>query len=142
MARQLIEFHVDVSDIVSRINRTPDRVREALENKMQTVLGTMKANVLSTKPGKYLDPSTIPFGVETTRDAVIGFIESHNKGGVYTILPIKARALRFVAKSGDLVFRKAVYQHPYPKGAKPLINALVELKPWIEEQLREAVRMS
>jgi hypothetical protein len=88
-------------------------------------------------PGKFIDPTTLHWGVTGLgSQTVIGYLEASDKGGGYDIYPTKAKALRFIAKSGDLVYTRHVFR-PFLSTKKFADQHLFELKPWIESQLRD-----
>jgi hypothetical protein len=134
-----MEIRIYADEVVLGLARLPVRIREMVEQKMARVMDDVREQTFSKKPGVFVDSSTVQMGVTTHGNTVIGYIETTDKKGVYSILPSKARALRFIAKSGDIVHTKAVYNHPYLKGSKMVEQTLLEMKPWIIDTLEDAV---
>lgn len=140
MAGPILRVETHSDEITASLSKKTRKLRDVLDTKMQEVVDQVVDKLLTGLPGKYLDPSTIHHGVTGVGSmTIVGFIESDDKGGVYAIFPVKARVLRFIAKSGDLVFTKQVLNHPYLKSSKFTERKLTELKPWIEDQLYDAI---
>lgn len=134
-----ISVRVQGDEVIAVLNSKKRQLRDAITKKMETLISESLDQLREGKPGKYIDPSTLQHGVEGIgSQTIIGFIESTDKGGFYPITPNKANALRFIAKSGDLVFTKHV-SHPYLKSSRFVEQHLLQLKPWLEEQLVDAV---
>lgn len=134
-----IEVTVYPDEVVFNLDQIPRKLRQALDVKYREIFAELSDGFLASTPGKYLDPQTIQTGVENIGNTVIGFIEIKDKPGVYSIFPSKARVLSFLAKSGDHVLTSRVLNHPYPKGTPMVRRYLAEKKPWILEQLRDAI---
>lgn len=135
----LISVNVTGEEILAVIDKKQKRLVTLLESKMHQVVEETTELFLKELPGKYVDPKTIHFGVDRlTPTSIVGYIEATDKTGGYPIVPEKARALRFIAKSGDLVFTQFVFR-PYLKGSKFVESHVLTLKPWIEEQLKGAL---
>lgn len=135
----MIEIRVQADEILFRLDQIPKRIRAALSGKYQDIIGEIRQQIQNTVPGKYLDPALLTSGTEIQGSLLIGYVEYTEKGGVYTIYPSKARVLRFLTKGGELVFAKRVLLHPYPKGGETIQSQLQKLKPWIFDQLEDAV---
>jgi hypothetical protein len=135
----VIEITVYADEVLFRLDQIPRRIRLALHEKFEQIFATLRAELFSKVPGKYLDPGFIQSGVEDQGSLVIGFVEAQAKPGVYSIFPSKARLLKFVTKEGQLVFARQVTRHPYLKGAPMVERLLRESKPWILAELDAAV---
>lgn len=134
-----IKVNVYNDEITATLTKKREKLRQALEAKMGEVVEDVKYTFFSGLPGKYIDPKTVESGVTGIgSQLIIGFVESHDKTGGYDIFPAKAKYLRFIAKSGDLVFSKHVFRQ-YLSTGKFFEPHLRELKPWIELQLAEAI---
>lgn|SRR5215471_8060773 len=138
MVGPIITVTVSADEVIAVLNSKRRRLRDAVDSKMQDIIDMTTDMLFQGKPGMYLDKSTITHGVTRSGNTTIGFVESTDKGGGYHIYPVNAKSLRFIAKSGDLVFTKHVFR-PYLKGSKFIEEHLIELKPWIEDQLEDAV---
>jgi hypothetical protein len=138
-----LAIRIDVSvrgeEAILRLDSLPRRLREQLAQKMGSVLGTVRTDMLQGLSGKYLDPKYISVEVTATKDLLIGTLDAEQKPGFYTIVPTKANVLRFIAKSGDIVFTKRVSRHPFLSGAPVIERYFAENKPWLIEQIEDAV---
>jgi hypothetical protein len=134
----MINITVYADEVLFGLDQLPKKIHENLGAKFQTIFADVQQELSQTTPGKYIDPRFIQSGIEQIGSLQIGFIEAEDKPGFYVILPTKARALRFIAKSGDLVMTKRVL-HPYLKGAPIVAQYLETKKPWILDQLKDAV---
>lgn len=140
----MITVTVYADEVIVRLDQFPRRLREAIRSKLETMIfPKIRQDIFVGKPGQFLDPKTVKTSVEDIGSAggtVIGVFEAEDKPGVYTILPTKAKnLLYFIAKSGDLVVTKAVYRHPFLKTTPVVERVLAESKPWVIEQLEDAV---
>ncbi len=134
----MITITVYADEVLLRLDQIPRRLRAALRAKFEAIFDEFRVQTFSKSPGRFLDPNYIKSGVTEQGSLVVGFIESDDKGGFYEILPVKARALRFFAKSGELVYTRHV-RHPFLRGAPIVAREILLAKPWIEDQVREAV---
>jgi hypothetical protein len=134
----MINITVYADEVTVALDQLPRKIRENLKAKFEGIFTDVRQELAQTIPGKYIDPRFIQSGVEQIGSLQIGFIEAEDKPGFYVILPTKAKALRFIAKSGDLVMTKRVL-HPYLKGAPVVAQYLETKKPWILDQLEDAV---
>lgn len=136
-----IDVNVRGEEAILRLDSLPRRLREQLAQKMGSVLGTARTDMLQGLPGKYLDPKYINVEVSATKDLLIGTLNAEQKPGFYVppIVPVKADVLRFIAKSGDIVFTKRVARHPFLSGAPAIERYFAENKPWLIEQIEDAV---
>jgi hypothetical protein len=139
MAGPLVNIQVDDTDLLLRLDAVPRRIRAALRTKFEFIIDNIQTEFFKHTPGKFLDPSMNTMGIEEVSPTQIaGYVELNQKTGTYTITA-KGRALRFIgARDGEVVMRKYV-AHPYPKVTRDLARQLIQLKPWIEDQLYDAV---
>lgn len=126
-------------EVLLRLDHLPKKIREQVAGKFESIFLRMAGEMTARPPGKFLDKSYIQTGVERLGSQVIGFIEVEDKPGVYSIYPSKAPILKFVAKSGDLVRTRRVLNHPYLKGAPVVERYLLEQKPWVLEEIEDAI---
>ena len=134
----MITVKVYADEVLFRLDQIPKRLRAALQSKFESVFAEVTRQTFEGLPGKYLDPTTVQSGISQQGSLTIGFIESQDKPGLYLIYPTKARALRFIAKDGDLVYTKRVL-HPFLKSSTTVERSIAALKPWIEDQLEDAL---
>jgi hypothetical protein len=136
----VVDVRVYADEVILNLERLPQKIREAMEIKMARVIDDLRNQTFSKKPGSFIDPSTVETGVDVQgRYTVIGYIQTKDKQGYYSILPTKARVLRFWTTGGEKVFARQVYRHPYLKGERLVAETLMRLKPWIVEELEDAV---
>jgi hypothetical protein len=135
----MINVKIIDSEIVSHLEGLPKKLQKVLYVKMQNIIDQIYNTALKTMPGPFLDPSYISHGVEELGSNVIGFIEGQDKLGVYGFVAQKAKALSFVAKSGDFVITKAVYNHPFLKSTPHLQRIINESKSWISDSIEDAI---
>ena len=136
----LIDIRVVDEEVLVILNELPRKIQRVLESKLDEIFQGLKTNLTKSLPGKYLDQQYIRLGVSKMGDStLVGYLEGDDKPGVYSIFPSKAQALRFFAKGGELVYSKRVLNHPYLKSAPHLARLIAESKPWIEEELWDAV---
>lgn len=134
-----IQITAYADELLLRLDNLPKRIREELREKFKYIFSQVEDDLFSKTPGQYLDKQYIRSGVSDIGSSVIGYIEADDKPGVYSILPNKARVLRFISTSGEKVVARQVLNHPYLR-ATPLIARLMEeSKPWIIDQLEDAV---
>lgn len=134
-----IDVRVQADEVIAVLSRKSQKLRTVLEDKMRDVMRLAESEFLEYGVGKYIDPSTVEWGIQGIgSQMVIGYLEARDKAGGYPIWAVNAKVLRFIAKSGDIVFTKRVFR-PYLKTSKFLEQYLIEMKPWLEEQLREAI---
>jgi hypothetical protein len=134
-------FTIDFRDeeVLVQLKGLPQKVREAVKSKMETILATVREDIFQTLPGKYIDPKTIVSGVTDVGSTIVGFIEATDKPGLYYIFPNYAKYLIFIgARDGKKVAARMV-RHPYPRGTPLVISKMAELKPWIEDQLEDTI---
>lgn len=126
-------------EVILLLNQLPKKIQTALRAKYAQIFNTLTEDLFANVPGKFLDPSMVQSGVQDLGSAVVGFIEIQDKPGVYTILPNKAKLLRFLTKDGERVWARQVLRHPYIKGA-PIAERLIQEKlAWIESELEDAM---
>lgn len=133
-----INVTVNADEVLFRLDQIPKKLRAALHSKFEAIFDQFRQETFSKVPGRYLDPNYIKSGVTDQGSLVIGYIESDDKSGFYTILPSKARALRFLSKGGELVYSRRVL-HPYLKGSPIVAREILAAKPWIEDQITDAL---
>jgi hypothetical protein len=126
-------------ELVLRVDNLPRKIQAAIREKFRYIFTEVEQELFSKTPGKFLDRQYIESGITEIGGTIIGYIEATDKPGVYSIIPTKAKVLRFVTKSGELIRTRRVYNHPFLK-ASPLVARLMEeSKPWIVDQLEDAV---
>jgi hypothetical protein len=135
----MIEIRVYADEVTFGLEQIPKRIRENLKSKFEGIFSTVKAEVFSGRPGKYLDPKFIQSGIEQIGSLQIGFIEAEDKPGTYVIVPTKRRLLEFIGTKDGALVRTKLVNHPYLKGAPVVARYLEEKKPWILDQLESAV---
>lgn len=135
----MIEITVYSDEVLFRLDQLPKKIRENLRLKFEVIFDEIKSDIFQGIPGKFLDPKYIESGITEIGSTVIGFMETTDKPGFYSIVPTKAKALRFVSKSGDLVHTRHV-NHPFLKGAPIVARYLLAAKPWILQGLEDAAR--
>lgn len=134
-----VKISVSGDEVLFRLDQLPKRIREEVGAKFQSIFLRMAGEITESPPGKYIDPMYIQSGVEQIGSQMIGFIEVQDKPGVYAIYPSKAKILRFVARSGDIVRTRRVLEHPFLKGVPIVERYLRENKPWVLEEIQDAV---
>jgi hypothetical protein len=138
MAGPLVQVNVRDDEVILALQRLPRKVQTAVMDKLETIMSGIREDIFQGLPGKYLDPTTIRSGVLKQGSSIIGYIESTDKSGHYEIVPVKAKMLRFIAKDGEKVVTQHVW-HPYLKGSPLIASKMAELKPWIEDQIQDAL---
>jgi len=142
MPGPILDVKFNADEVIAMINSKRRKLVTAVESKMGEVMERVADTFLegkTSKVGMYIDPRTIDWGVQKLGvKSILGYVESRDKGGTYVITPVEAKMLVFFAKSGDLVRTKLV-NRPYLKGSKFLPEHFLEMKPWIEDQLEDAV---
>lgn len=133
-----IKITIRADEIQFRLDQIPKKLRAALHEKFVRIFETVSQELYRDAPGKFIDPRFIKTGVEDIGSLTIGFIEAENKPGVYSIFPSKGKVLRFISKSGEIVYTPRVLNHPYLKSAPVVARYLETKKPWIVEQLKSA----
>jgi hypothetical protein len=136
----MITVKIIAEEAIFHLDKLPASIRNALKKKYEDIFDQLRAGMKDQIPLKFLDPKLVTSGVEEIGSSVIGFIEAEDKPGVYAIFPTKAKVLRFLSKSGEIVFAPKVLNHPFPKAAQHLNQYLLDSKPWIVEQLTNAVK--
>lgn len=136
----MISIRIIAEEAILHLDRIPTALRKALRKKYEDIFDQLRIGMKDRVPLKFLDPKMIQSGTEEQGSMIIGFLEAEDKPGVYSIFPSKAKVLRFVAKSGEIVFAPKVLNHPFPKAAGHLNLYLEESKPWILDQLNDVVK--
>lgn len=139
----MITVTVYADEVIVRLDQFPRKLREAIRSKLETMIfPKIRQDIFVGKPGQFLDPKTVKTSVEDIGSAggtVIGVFEAEDKRGVYGFGPKEKPYLKFIAKDGEIVRTKHVYNHPFPKTAPVVERVLAESKPWVIEQLEDAV---
>ena len=138
MAGPLLTITIQDQEVLVTLQKVTQKVLVAVASKLDSALVQVREDIFRSSAGKYLDPGTILAGVDQIGSAVIGFIEATDKPGLYLIVPSKARALRFISRSGELVHTRRVL-HPFMKSTPTLAQRMAGLKPWLEDQLYDAL---
>ncbi len=134
----MITITVYADEVLFRLDQIPKKLREALRAKFEDVFSVVSQRVFEGSPWKYLNPAMIQSGVTDQGSLVIGYIEATDRDTKYPIVPKAKPYLKFVAKDGEFVTTKLV-MHPYLKGVPRVAQVLLESKPWIIDQLTDAV---
>lgn len=134
-----LEIKVQGDEVLLRLDNLPRNIRAALRRKFHQIFDDLDTEILKGVPGKYIDPKNLKSGVEELGSLIIGFVEGEDKPGVYSIYPHKGNLLRFLSKSGELVFAPRVLAHPFPKAVPIIERYLQDHKPWIVEQIESAI---
>ena len=134
----MISVQIYADEVVLNLQQLPRRIRAALRAKFEQIFTEFRTEVFSKVPGKFLDQSYIKTGVTDIGSTVVGFIEGEDKPGTYIITPKTKAFLQFTTKDYGFVKTKLV-NHPYLKSAPMVERAILESKPWILDQLENAV---
>jgi hypothetical protein len=133
----MIDVRIVGDEVLLRLDQLPRKIRREIANKFrQEIFPRIEREITAKPPGKYIDPNYIQSGVEQLGSTLIGFVEIEDKPGVYSILPHGNYLLR--NKPQQFVARE-VHKHPYLKGAPVVARYLAEQKPWIAEDINDAV---
>lgn len=131
------------TELLARFDALPDNIRAAVAEKLEQLTEMLRQKVVDNVSGKVLQKrsgdlaSRIQSEVDTASIPMTGFVGpnpsdakawvlEYGGKGWYDIFPVKASVLRFVSKSGDLVFAKYV-NHPPGQPFYYLRSALVEM---------------
>jgi hypothetical protein len=134
-----IDVEVRGEEAIVRLETLPRRLRDFLEARLSTFLMTSATErLLSRLPGKFLDPRHVVTDVQTVGSLLIGSLEYIDKLGTYPIPRGAPSLLRFIARSGDIVFTRHV-DHPFLKGGPVIERYFRENKPWLIEQIEDFV---
>jgi len=135
----VIKISIHADEVVLALDQFPRRIREALHQKFGVIFAEVRRGIADSRPGKYVDQKYIQSGIEDIGSTTIGFIEAEDKPGTYIIVPTKRRALEFIGTKDGALVRTKLVNHPYLKAA-PIVAAHLEAKkPWILDQLEDAV---
>ena len=127
---------VGVEELTFRLDQIPRKLREILKTKFENIFMELTTQFFEGVPGKFLDPKQIETGVSEQGSLLIGYLQYTDKDGVYSILPKKSP---FLYNIDTKFFAYEVHAHPFPKGVPMIERLLRESKPWIEEQLHDAL---
>lgn len=159
----MIDLHVSISGLDSEffVNLADFEKKSwpLIERKFQVLVDALKAKIQENLSGRVLQTKSgallrdVVSGVERQGTLLIGYagIEPENETikeyaltheyggrGTYTIVPVNKSVLRFIGKSGDVVFTKFV-RHPAAPERSYLRSALAEMQPEIVAGLEEAI---
>lgn len=143
-----IGFSVVDDSALIYFDTLPPALRERMNSELVSMTELLYAKVMENLGGKILQQRTgqlsgsIVVRIETETDVATGFVGPEPQTpkalalelggkGFYDIVPTKARALHFFAKSGEEVYTKYV-NHPPSKEYRYLREALAELEPTVE----------
>jgi len=125
-------------EVLLRLDQLPQAVRRRVVAKMGAIFAKMEEDILSRTPGRFFDKAFLQSGVATQGDLLIGYLEANDKPGLYSILPVNKA---FLVNRPKNFFAREVHRHPYLKPeALHIETYLRESKPWILDQINEAVR--
>lgn len=154
-----LQVRIIDQELIVNLNKVPAAIQSQLEAKLKTLMQELKAKVVENLSGKVLNSKSgalagsLLDGVSHLGSSLIGFVEVnpedpkvrayaevHEYGGkgYYEIVPVHKTVLRFVSKTGQIVFAPYVY-HPPAAERSYLRSALAEMAPEIEAQLQEAL---
>ncbi len=136
----MITVNIVAEEAILHLERIPRDLREMLKKKFGDIFDQLRAGMAEVVPLKYLDPKFVQSGTEELGSSIVGFIEADEKPGVYAIYPSKARVLRFISQSGEVVFVPKVLAHPFTRADRHLADYLARSKPWIVEQLEDSIK--
>jgi len=136
-----MEINVQIvgEEVLLRLDQLPKAIRQSVTRKFEAITARIESEMLAATPGRYIGKERVRSGVETLGGTLIGYVEVDDKPGEYSIFPSKQPILKFIAKSGDLVRTRRVLHHPFLKGAPVVARYLLENKPWIVDQIENAV---
>jgi len=155
-----IDIKVIDQELLVKLDKLPERLHEAIRVKLVEGVAELRLKVIENLTGKVLNSKSgrlvesLVSGVEELGSTLIGFVaiesadakvkayaEAHEYGGKgsYEIVPIQKKILRFIGKSGDIIFAPYVY-HPPAAERSYLRSALWEMAPEIEEQINAAIQ--
>jgi hypothetical protein len=132
-----IDVKVLNEEVLLRLDTLPRRLRDQLRRKLGDVMEDAREDMLGKKPGKFLDPTYVQAEVQDTGGLLIGSINAEDKPGYFSYS--KSNVMRFVAKSGDIVFTYKINEHPFPKGGPVVERYFREKKPWLIDQIEDTV---
>ena len=146
-------------EVLVRLDGFPRRLRDVLDLKFRELVDELRLKVMENLSGKVLNTKSgallgaVRSGVEQLGSQLIGFVEIdpanttvkeyalvHEYGGKgsYEIVPVSKRMLRFIGKSGDVVFASYVL-HPPAAERSYLRSAFIEMQPLITSGLEDAL---
>jgi len=133
-----IDVRVIGEEVLLRLDQLPQAVRRRIVAKMGAIFAKMEEDILSRTPGRFFDKAFLLSGVTSQGDTLIGYLEANDKPGLYSIFPVNKTYLINRPKN---FFAREVHRHPYLKPeALHIETYLRESKPWILDQISEAVR--
>lgn len=158
----MISVNVRIIDreVLVRLDRLPARIHAAVQLKFSELVGLLREKVAENLGGKVLQiksgallRSLGPPVVENIGLTLIGTVDiipenenvkeyalAHEYGGKgsYEIVPMNKSLLRFIGKSGDVVFAPYVY-HPAAAERSYLRSALADMQPIFTSGIEDAV---
>ena len=145
-----LDINVTVhNELLARLDAVPKKLRAALESKFREGIDDIYHKSISIlSGGKYSSTEEVQYGVEVQGNLLIGYIEPitiktqvQEFGGktYYEILPTKAKVLRFIGRSGELVFAKRVF-HPPVRGKHYISETIANELPHLKAQLIAALQ--
>lgn len=136
-------------EVYARLDGIPKKLRGAFEEKFRAgVEEIYHKSIRRLSKDKYSSTPEVSFGVDAQGSALIGFIEPLTEktqvqefGGrsYYEILPLKGKALRFIGRTGDVVYAKRVF-HPPARGKHYIRDTIGDELPHLRAALEEALR--
>lgn len=137
----MISIRVDVQaeEVLVRLDTLPRRLRGLIITKLTGVLDRAREEMLHDMPGRYLDPAYIQVDVGTAGSMLVGTLEATQKQGRYLITPKHARFLRFYWEKvgAHVAFPRVNRQYMNPA---PIVERFFrEKKPWLIDQVEDAV---
>jgi antitoxin (DNA-binding transcriptional repressor) of toxin-antitoxin stability system len=144
-----LEINVTVhGEVVARLDAVPAKLRAALDAKFRSEFEEIYHQAIGVfSGGKYSTSSEVEHGVDSIGSTLIGFMEPittkaqvQEFGGqsYYEIFPTKARVLRFIGRSGEVVFRPRVF-HPPVRGKHYIAETIAAALPHLRTVLVEAL---
>jgi hypothetical protein len=135
-----IDVNVVGEEAILHLESLPRRLRDYLTQRMEAFFeGPATDRLLSELPGKYLDPRYIHSEVATVGSLLIGTLTADQKPGFYPISPVRARVLKFVSRTGEIVFTRRVTRHPFLNASPVIERYFRENKPWLIEGVEDFV---
>lgn len=136
------------NELLVRLDEVPVHLREVIQSKFSVLMGELyRKAIRQLSNGKYEATDEVEYGVEHQGQLMIGYFEPktvkaqvQESGGTrwYEIIPTKANVLRFLGKSGEIVYTKRVF-HPPAAGKHYLRDTIARELSYLSEELREAL---
>lgn len=127
-----------------------DKLVELTEILYKKVEENITGKILQKRSGALLAKLANGTTIDTATNPMNSFVGIPNPGakeyalefggkGYYSIIPVRARALKFLSKTGETVFASHV-NHPPSKAFAYLGEAALEMEPLVPEGFAEAVQ--